>query len=243
LLDDLTQRFNAVFIGVGLAGVNALGLADESANGVQNAVDFIAALRQVADYSALPVGRRVVVLGGGMTAVDAAVQSRKLGADVVTIVYRRDQAQMPASTYEREWAQLNGVTIRTWSVLKSLEVADSAVVGATFATVRETDGRLLETGETSTTSVDTVFKAIGQTLVLADPTLATLRLRAGRIEVDAEGRTSLPGVWAGGDCTFGGQDLTVEAVEHGKIAAHSIDRALATSPRAASFNRVRRTAA
>jgi len=243
LLDDLTQRFDAVFIGVGLAGVNALGLADESANGVQNAVDFIAALRQVADYSARPVGRRVVVLGGGMTAVDAAVQSRKLGADVVTIVYRRDQAQMPASTYEREWAQLNGVTIRTWSVLKSLEVADSAVVGATFATVRETDGRLLETGETSTTSVDTVFKAIGQTLVLADPTLATLRLRAGRIEVDAEGRTSLPGVWAGGDCTFGGQDLTVEAVEHGKIAAHSIDRALATSPRAASFNRVRRTAA
>ena len=106
LLDDLTQRFDAVFIGVGLAGVNALGLADESANGVQNAVDFIAALRQVADYGALPVGRRVVVLGGGMTAVDAAVQSRKLGAEVVTIVYRRDQAQMPASTYEREWAQL-----------------------------------------------------------------------------------------------------------------------------------------
>ena len=164
-----------------------------------------------------------------MTAVDAAVQSRKLGAEVVTIVYRRDEAQMPASTYEREWAQLNGVSIRTWSVLTALEVADGAVVGATFATVRETDGRLQETGETWSTPVDTVFKAIGQTLMLADPTLATLRLRAGRIEVDAEGRTSLAGVWAGGDCTFGGQDLTVEAVEHGKIAAHSIDRALAAA--------------
>ena len=234
--------FDAVFIGVGLGGVNALGLADRL-GGVQNAVDFIAALRQVADYGALPVGRRVVVLGGGMTAVDAAVQSRKLGADVVTIVYRRDQAQMPASTYEREWAQLNGVTIRTWSVLKALDVSAGAVTGATFATMREADGRLQETGETWSTPVDTVFKAIGQTLVLADPTLATLRLRSGRIEVDAEGRTSLPGVWAGGDCTFGGQDLTVEAVEHGKIAAHSIDRALAKSPRVAPFTRVRRTAA
>ena len=133
---------------------------------------------------------------------------------------------MPASDYEREWAQRNGVTIRTSSVLKSLELADGAVVGATFATVRDVDGRLQETGDTWSTSADTVFKAIGQTLVLADPTLATLRLRDGRIEVDAEGRTSLPGVWAGGDCTFGGRDLTVEAVEHGKIAAHSIDRAL-----------------
>ena len=104
------------------------------------------------------------------------------------------------------------------------------MVGATFASVRETEGRLQGTGETWSTPVDTVFKAIGQTLVLADPTLATVRLRSGRIEVDAEGRTSLPGVWAGGDCTFGGQDLTVEAVEHGKIAAHSIDRALAQMP-------------
>jgi glutamate synthase (NADPH/NADH) small chain len=233
LLADLTRRFDAVFVGVGLGGVNALGLADERTEGVRNAVDFIAALRQVADYATLPIGRRVVVLGGGMTAVDAAVQSRKLGAEVVTIVYRRDEARMPASDYEREWAQRNGVTIRTWSVLKSLEVTDGAVVGATFATVREVDGRLQETGDTWSTSVDTVFKAIGQTLVLADPTLATLRLRDGRIEVDAEGRTSLPGVWAGGDCTFGGRDLTVEAVEHGKIAAHSIDRALAAAPIAA----------
>ena len=78
-----------MFLGIGLAGVNALGLADERATGVRNAVDFIAALRQVDDYGTLPIGRRVVVIGGGMTAVDAAVQSRKLGAEVVTIVYRR----------------------------------------------------------------------------------------------------------------------------------------------------------
>ena len=242
LLADLSRRFDAVFIGVGLGGVNALGLADEAAGGVHNAVDFIAALRQVDDYGTLPIGRRVVVLGGGMTAVDAAVQSRKLGAEQVTIVYRRDQARMPASAYEKEWAQLNGVTIRTWSVLKALETADGAVVGATFAQVADADGRLQETGERWSVPVDTVFKAIGQTLVLADPTLATVKLRDGRIEVDAEGRTSLPGVWAGGDCTWGGQDLTVEAVEHGKIAAHSIDRALAQSKSASSASTADRPA-
>ncbi|HEX7437699.1 MAG TPA: FAD-dependent oxidoreductase, partial [Caldimonas sp.] len=75
------------------------------------------------------------------------------------------------------------------------------------------------------------------------PTLTTLALRGGRIEVDAEGRTSLAKVWAGGDCTFGGQDLTVEAVEHGKIAAHSIDRSLGMVRSGAPFERVRRAAA
>ena len=98
------------------------------------------------------------------------------------------------------------------------------------------------TGRHGTIEADTVLKAIGQTLVLADPALATLALRSGRIEVDAEGRTSLMNIWAGGDCTYGGKDLTVEAVEHGKIAAHSIDRALGFA-RVAPFTRVRRIAA
>ena len=239
-LADLSLTFDAVFLGLGLSGVNALGIADESMSGVANAVDFIAGLRQTTDYAALPVGRRVVVLGGGMTAVDAAVQSRKLGAEEVTIVYRRDQQRMPASTHEQEWAQLNGVTIRTWGVLAGLGAQAGAVTSATFATVREIDGQLQPTGERWQLDADTVLKAIGQTLVLADPTLATLQLRGGRIVVDADGRTSLPNVWAGGDCTFGGQDLTVEAVEHGKIAAHAITRALI--PSTPAFKRARRAA-
>jgi glutamate synthase (NADPH/NADH) small chain len=241
LLSDLSLKFDAVFLGLGLGGVNALGIADETMNGVANAVDFIAGLRQTSDYAALPVGRRVVVLGGGMTAVDAAVQSRKLGAEEVTIVYRRDQQRMPASNHEQEWAQLNGVTIRTWGVLDSLESQAGAVTGASFATVRDVDGQLQPTGERWSLAVDTVLKAIGQTLVLADPTLATLKLKSGRIVVDAHGQTSLPNVWAGGDCTYGGKDLTVEAVEHGKIAAHAITRALVAGTPA--FKRTRRAAA
>jgi glutamate synthase (NADPH/NADH) small chain len=66
-----------------------------------------------------------------------------------------------------------------------------------------------------------------------------LQLRGGRIAVDPEGHTSLEKVWAGGDCTYGGQDLTVEAVEHGKIAAHSIDRALGFVRSGKPFTRTR----
>jgi len=242
-LARLTQEFDAVFLGIGLAGVNLLGLADETVSGVGNAVDFIAGLRQASDPAAVPVGRRVVVIGGGMTAIDAAVQSRKLGAQEVTIVYRRDQQRMPASKDEQEWAQLNGVTIREWSVLKALDATDGHVEGATFATVREVGGRLERTGRQWHIEADTVLKAIGQTLVLADPMLQTLVLEGGRIKVDPEGRTSLTHVWAGGDCTYGGQDLTVEAVEHGRIAAHSIDCALGIRRDGPAFQRVRRAAA
>lgn len=228
-LAGLARDHDAVFVGLGLAGVNSLGLAPEAEalDGVADAVDFIAGLRQADDLAALPVGRRVVVIGGGMTAIDAAVQSKKLGAEEVTIVYRRDQPRMSASSYEQGWALRNGVTIRTQSVLKSLDHEGGCVRAATFARVADRDGRLEETGEHWTAVADTVLKAIGQTLSVADPAMTTLALRGGRIEVDAEGRTSLPKVWAGGDCSFGGQDLTVEAVEHGKIAAHSMHRLLA----------------
>jgi len=243
LLADLATQFDAVFLGLGLGGVNALGLASETAPGVGNAVECIAGLRQASDFAAVPVGRRVVVIGGGMTAVDAAVQSRKLGAEEVTIVYRRDQPRMPASTYEQEWALRNGVTIRTWSVLKALDTSVGHVQGATFAEVGDINGRLEMTGKHWSLDADTVLKAIGQTLVLADPTAATLALRSGRIAVDAEGRTSLANVWAGGDCTYGGRDLTVEAVEHGKIAAYSIDRTFGFVRHDAGSKRTRPAAA
>ena len=239
-LAQLAQEFDAVFLGLGLAGVNTLGLADETVAGVGDAVDFIAGLRQASDPAAVPVGRRVVVIGGGMTAIDAAVQSRKLGAQEVTIVYRRDQQRMPASKVEQKWAQLNGVTIREWSVLKSLDANDGHVEGVTFATVHEVGGRLEKTGKQWHVEADTVLKAIGQTLVLADPMLQTAVLQGGRIKVDPEGRTSLTKVWAGGDCTYGGQDLTVEAVEHGRIAAHSIDCAFGIQRNGPAFQRVRR---
>ncbi len=93
-------------LAVGLAGVNALRAEGEALKNVLDAVDFIAELRQAKDKAKLAVGRDVVVIGGGMTAVDAAVQSKLLGAENVTIVYRRGQERMSASDYEQEHASL-----------------------------------------------------------------------------------------------------------------------------------------
>jgi len=185
----------------------------------------IAELRQSADLSTLPVGRRVVVIGGGMTAVDAAVQSRKLGAEEVTIVYRRGAEAMSASAVEQQWAQTNGVTIRHWAAPKEVLSEGGAVQGVRFAATALSGGKLVETGETFTLAADMVLKAIGQTFV-AEPVGKGIALEGGRIVTDAEGQTRLARVWAGGDCRVGGRDLTVEAVEHGKVAAVSIHAAL-----------------
>ncbi|SDD27250.1 glutamate synthase (NADPH/NADH) small chain [Paracidovorax valerianellae] len=224
-VDSLLQAYDAVFLGLGLAGVNALGIAEPQVEGQRNAVDFIADVRQAQDLSTVPVGRRVVVIGGGMTAVDAAVQARKLGAEEVTIVYRRGADGMSASTVEQQWAQTNGVAIRHWAAPKELLSDSGAVSGMRFAATAQQDGRLVETGETFVLDADMVLKAIGQSYLpeYAGPAIA---LQAGRIATDDVGRTSVPRVWAGGDCRAGGRDLTVEAVEHGKVAAISISEAL-----------------
>jgi dihydropyrimidine dehydrogenase (NAD+) subunit PreT len=194
---------------------------------VIEAVGYIADLRQAADLTKLPIGRRVVVIGGGMTAVDVAVQAKLLGAELVTIVYRRGQEQMKASGYEQDLAQTHGVLIRTWSRPTALEGADGKVSGIVFERTLDKDGKLAGSGETFRLEADIVFSAIGQLLTPASfGGEGALQGKDGRILVDDERRTSAPGVWAGGDCIYGGQDLTVGAVEDGKQAARSIDAAL-----------------
>jgi glutamate synthase (NADPH/NADH) small chain len=163
----------------------------------------------------------VVVIGGGMTAVDAAVQARLLGAEESTIAYRRGPDGLSASTYEQDWAQTHGVKIRHWATPKEVLAQGGAVTGVRFATTAQRDGKLAETGDGFTLQADMVLRAIGQTFV-AETVGAAIKLTAGRIATDDQGRTSHPRVWAGGDCRFGGRDLTVEAVEHGKVAAESM---------------------
>ncbi|MFG6467812.1 NAD(P)-dependent oxidoreductase [Roseateles sp. BYS87W] len=223
-LDGMLAEYDAVFLGLGLQGVNALGIAEPELPGLRDAVDFIAELRQSAP-EIVPVGRRVVVIGGGMTAVDAAVQSKLLGAEQVTMVYRRGPDGLSASLHEQQWAQTNGVTIRCWARPVAVEAEGGVVRGIRFAATRLEHGKLVDTGEQFFLEADLVLRAIGQTFV-AEPVGAAIALEAGRIQTDADGATSLPRVWAGGDCRAGGRDLTVEAVEHGKRAAAAIDRAL-----------------
>ncbi|MEO6322333.1 MAG: NAD(P)-dependent oxidoreductase, partial [Polaromonas sp.] len=132
-LDELRRDYSAVFLGMGLATTHQLGVPGEDLDGVEDAVDFIARLRQTEDKSQFPIGRRVVVIGGGMTAVDAAVQSRLLGAESVHIVYRRGPETMSASLDEQQWAQTNGVTIRHWLAPVEVSGQDGQASGVTFA--------------------------------------------------------------------------------------------------------------
>ena len=212
-LTDLQSRFDAVFLGLGLTGVNALTL-DGDHEGLANAVDWIAALRQSGDKTDVAVGRNVVVIGGGMTAVDAAVQTKLLGAESVTIAYRRDQAAMAASEYEQNLATSKGVTILCNAAPKAL--------GSDTITLERTEtkgGKLVGTGEETVLPADQVLVAIGQALGTSPE---VLEFEAGKIAVKGPGRTSVPGVWAGGDCAAGGDDLTVTAVAEGRDAAEDI---------------------
>ena len=224
-LAQLCRGYDAVFLAVGLAGVNQLGLESENLPGVIDAVKYIAELRQAPDKTRLPVGRRVVVIGGGMTAIDVAVQSKRLGAEDVTIVYRRGQQQMGASRFEQQLAQSCGVRIKHWARPVRL-VGKEHVTRIELEYTREgADGKLEGTGETFALNADIVFKAIGQEMAWDElgAASAILRVTGGRIAVDANRKTTLDNVWAGGDCVAGGQDLTVTAVQDGKLAAQAID--------------------
>ncbi len=228
-LSGLRRDYDAVFLGMGLAGVKALEAEGEELAGVMNAVDYIADLRQADDFGRLPVGRKVVVIGGGNTAIDIAIQIRRLGAEDVTLVYRRGPSEMGATHHEQELAQVNGVRIKHWARPVKLTGQGGAVREAVFEyTQLDADGRLIGTGDHFAIPADMVFKAIGQSFVpdpLRQDGRDLLELKGAKIAVDAEGKTSLDKVWAGGDCTPG-QDLTVAAVQDGKIAALAIDRAL-----------------
>ncbi|TPI59567.1 NAD(P)-dependent oxidoreductase [Mesorhizobium sp. B3-1-7] len=233
-LADLMRNYDAVFLGLGLGGVNALRADGEDADGVTNAVEFISELRQASDLSSLPVGRRVVVIGGGMTAIDAAVQSKLLGAEEVTVCYRRGQEHMNASGFEQDLAAANSVTIRHWLQPKRVLAENGKVSAIELEYTAMNGDKLTGTGERLTLVADQVFKAIGQSFVPAhlNGSGEQIDLEGGRIRVDAEGRTSLAKVWAGGDCIFGGDDLTVSAVAQGRDAAESIHRALTSNGRA-----------
>jgi dihydropyrimidine dehydrogenase (NAD+) subunit PreT len=217
-LASLQAEYDAVFLGMGLAGVNALQAPGENRTNVQDAVEFIAGLRQARDRAVVPIGRDVVVIGGGMTAVDAAVQSKLLGAENVTIVYRRGQDRMSASGYEQDHATSAGVRIVTHAAPVAVH-GNGAVTEVEFGYMADGPQGLTPTGETFRLRADQVFKAIGQTLVGTPEGLAQ---QGGKIAVTGAGRTSLKGVWAGGDCAAGGDDLTVTAVAEGRDAAEDI---------------------
>jgi glutamate synthase (NADPH/NADH) small chain len=225
-LKDLHAQYDAVFLGLGLGASRQLGLTGEDAPGLLAAVDYISALRQASDLSTLPLPRRAIVIGAGNTAIDMAVQIQRLGAEEVTLVYRRGFDAMSATHHEQDIAKANQVRMVTWAQPQQVLLDEKGHVrGMRFEKTTLEANRLVGTGETFEIAADAVFKAIGQSMEavsLSDPLATQLKRDGDKIHVDAHFRTALPGIYAGGDCVAPGQDLTVQAVQHGKLAAHAI---------------------
>ena len=194
---------------------------------------FVERIRSTRDLSSLPVGQNVVVIGGGNTAIDISIQMKRLGAEFVTLAYRRDESNMNATVVEREHARHEGVMVKTFikphRILANLEKPKS-VGGIEFEyTVKQPDGSVKGTERFMKLKADQVFKAIGQKFTpdcfKNSKEIPALDERTRKLKVSNELQTSLTGVFAGGDC-IPGQDLTVSSVQHGKIAARAIHKHL-----------------
>jgi glutamate synthase (NADPH/NADH) small chain len=227
-LDELSG-FDAVFLGVGLGDDVRLALPGDDLEGVWESLRFVEALK---DGEPIDIGRRVVVIGGGNTAIDVARESLRLGAAHVTIVYRRTRRDMPAYAFEVDEAEQEGARF-AWRSLPVRLLGSPRVEAVECVSVRL--GPADESGRKAVQPVagsefrlraDTVVKAVGQQ---PRPELSErfegLELERGMIVVDGEGRTSDHRVFAGGDAVNGGSSA-VEAVRHGKRAARAIDRSL-----------------
>lgn len=236
LVDDFARR-EVEFLGIGLAASKRLGLEDEDAPGLLAATDYIRELRQSDDLLDLPVADRCIVIGAGNTAIDMAVQMSRLGARDVNLVYRRGFEEMGATGHEQEIAKASQVRLLTWARPERVLLDEHGRVrGMRFARTRLENGRLGDTGEHFELAADAIFKAIGQAFEgasLGDPLAAQLRRDGERIQVDGQMRTSIPGIYAGGDCVALGEDLTVQAVQHGKLAAEAIHAQLMLNVEAA----------
>jgi glutamate synthase (NADPH/NADH) small chain len=222
-ISDLNNKYNAVFLAVGLTNTRKLGISGEQLIGVEDAISFIKDVRQSKDLSKLKIGNDIIVIGGGNTAIDAAVQAKRLGARNVSLVYRRGAAQMTATLWEQDLAARNHVNIYHW--LSPAEITGKGrVEHIQFNRTKMKKGKMQNTGESITLRCDQLFKAIGQTM--NEDVLDGVNLVSGKMEINHNMETSLAGVFAGGDCSNIGEDLTVEAVEQGKKAAIAIDNHL-----------------
>jgi glutamate synthase (NADPH/NADH) small chain len=216
VLAQLERDHDAIFLGIGLGAIHQLGIAGEQLPGVTNALDLIAGYKSGACTAVPP---RVVVVGAGNTAIDAAIAAVRLGATEVHIVYRRGEEQMSAFTFEYEHARLEGVKF-LWHALPTRILGGEAVEGIALT-------RLEAAGSEFHLPADLVVLAIGQgTQTALLDALASgseqLQLERGRIVIDrATGQTSREKFFAGGDCTNGGREV-VDAVADGKRAGIGI---------------------
>ena len=223
--DAILAEYDAVVIAVGMGSVPRLGIEGENAAGVWDALDFIRIAKSGGDVGVL--GENVAIIGGGNTAIDAATCSRRLGVPAVTMYYRRGAERMTAYDFELEFAKVEGVEFRTFTLPKRIVVENGRVAGLEIiSTAPDNSARPLP-GTERVVPADSVILAIGQTrhVALLDAFGVSHDVN-GIASVDDAMRTNRPNVYAAGDCMFqpGGVDaMVVEAAQRGKVAARSVD--------------------
>jgi len=226
-LEDLEREFAFVFLGLGLGAMERLGIPGEGAGGVIDALRFIERYKTSHDFA---VGRRVIVIGGGNTAIDAANAAKRLGADEVHVFYRRTAREMPAFSFEYDHSKVEGVSFHWLAQPVEIVVHYDRAVAVKFVETRlgepGPDGRCkVEIRPDSEYEIpcDMVVPALGQKRLMVDLLQQRgIEIDNGTIGVDRPtGRTANPRYFAGGDCVNGGREV-VDAVADGKRAALAI---------------------
>jgi dihydropyrimidine dehydrogenase (NAD+) subunit PreT len=235
-VEQILAEYDAVVIAVGMGNVPRLGIEGEDAQGVWDALDFIRVAKTGGDVGRL--GETVAIIGGGNTAIDAATCSRRLGVPSVTMYYRRGEERMTAYGFEIEFAKVEGVEFRTYTLPKRIIVENGRVAGLEIISTDPDGSARPLPGTERVVPVDTVILAIGQTrhTALLDA-FGVMHDVYGIAVVDDAMRTNVPNVYAAGDVMFkpGGTDaMVVEAAQRGKIAAQSVDLGLRAAAQTAA---------
>jgi len=230
-VEDLRRGADALFLGIGLGATEPLRIPGEDLPGVVDAIRFIDRVKNE-PFRKVDVGRTVVVIGAGNTSVDAATQAKRLGAENVLVVYRRGPEDVPAYHYEFELAKADGA-VYVYYAAPVRFVGNGALTALecvrTEVAADERGRRAVKPvpGSEFQIPCDMAITAVGQAKAVEwlNRNFRGLALEGGRVKVDAEGRTSVKGLYAGGDCINGGKEV-VNAVAEGKAAARAIDRDL-----------------
>lgn len=219
--NDLKTSHDAIFLAVGLGETNKLNIPGEDLDGVFDALEFIEKIK-TRDWKSVPLGKTVVIIGAGNTAIDAVTQAKRLGAEKVVLVYRRTEKDASAYDYEFELARKDGVEF-VWQAAPVGIISDDSNTQVTGLRCERTDGSL----ELFEIKCDMVIKATGQRKMRGFFTnvVGVETDEKGRVVVNGQMQTSNPKVFSGGDCANGGKEA-VDASQMGKLAAMGIHQTL-----------------
>ncbi|WP_404331815.1 NAD(P)-dependent oxidoreductase [Mesobacillus maritimus] len=246
-VDEILTNYDAVILAIGMSKVPMLGIEGEEAEGVHDAIDFVENTKTPPlDHQF--IGKKIVIIGAGNTAIDAATCSVRLGAGDVRMVYRRTEAEMTAYEFEYEFAKQDGVEFR-WLTQPTKIVTDEHGKVRALQCVRMELGEPDESGRRRpievpdsefTMEVDAVIKAIGQSRYVSLIEELGLEHNRGIVKINQETHeTSNPKVYAAGDVIFGdgqGDAMVVTAAQQGKLTAHAIHQKFISADKVAVEN-------